>query len=92
MGCRQQDGVLYGGGFHPPGFSSTRLCYLDRGVIFAIAHVRGGADMGREWYDDGKLLKVDMGQGHPGSTGRYDRLKEAAFDYAWILSRYGINR
>jgi oligopeptidase B len=39
-----------------PTFSSARLSYLDRGVIFAIAHVRGGADMGREWYDDGKLL------------------------------------
>jgi oligopeptidase B len=38
------------------------------------------------------LLKVDMGQGHMGSTGRYDRLKEAAFDYAWILSRYGIRK
>ncbi len=38
-------------------FSSARLSYLDRGVIFAIAHVRGGADMGRDWYDDGKLMK-----------------------------------
>lgn len=40
-----------------PSFSSARLSYLDRGVVFAIAHVRGGGDMGREWYDDGKLLK-----------------------------------
>ncbi len=40
-----------------PGFSSTRISYLDRGVIYAIAHVRGGGDMGREWYDEGKLLK-----------------------------------
>jgi len=40
-----------------PTFSSSRLSYLNRGVIFAIAHVRGGGDMGREWYDDGKLLK-----------------------------------
>lgn len=40
-----------------PNFSSTRLSILDRGVIFALAHVRGGGDMGREWYDDGKLLK-----------------------------------
>ncbi|MBI1803610.1 MAG: S9 family peptidase [Ignavibacteriae bacterium] len=39
-----------------PTFSSTRLSYLDRGVIYAIAHVRGGGDMGREWYDNGKLL------------------------------------
>ena len=40
-----------------PSFNSVRLSYLDRGVIFAIAHVRGGGDMGREWYDNGKLLK-----------------------------------
>ena len=36
-------------------FSSNRLSLLDRGVIFAIAHVRGGADLGRPWYEDGKL-------------------------------------
>ncbi|HTK80653.1 MAG TPA: S9 family peptidase [Bacteroidota bacterium] len=40
-----------------PSFSSSRLSYLDRGVIVAIAHVRGGGDLGREWYDNGKLLK-----------------------------------
>jgi len=37
-------------------FSSTRLSLLDRGFIFAIAHIRGGEDLGREWYEDGKLL------------------------------------
>ncbi len=40
-----------------PTFSSARLSYLDRGVIFALAHIRGGGDMGREWYDNGKLHK-----------------------------------
>lgn len=40
-----------------PSFSSNRLSLLDRGVIFAIAHIRGGDEMGRQWYDDGKLLK-----------------------------------
>jgi oligopeptidase B len=40
-----------------PTFSSNRLSYLNRGVIVAIAHVRGGGDLGREWYDNGKLLK-----------------------------------
>lgn len=40
-----------------PTFSSSRLSYLDRGIIFAIAHVRGGGDLGKEWYEDGKLLK-----------------------------------
>jgi len=38
-------------------FSSVRLSLLDRGFIFAIAHVRGGEDLGREWYENGKLLK-----------------------------------
>jgi oligopeptidase B len=38
-------------------FSSTRLTLLDRGFIFAIAHIRGGEDLGRQWYDNGKLLK-----------------------------------
>jgi len=38
-------------------FSSTRLTLLDRGFVFAIAHIRGGEDLGRNWYDDGKLLK-----------------------------------
>lgn len=40
-----------------PNFSSTRLSILDRGFIFAIAHVRGGQYLGREWYDNGKLLQ-----------------------------------
>lgn len=40
-----------------PYFSSTRLSILDRGFIFAIAHIRGGEDLGRQWYEDGKLLK-----------------------------------
>ena len=38
-------------------FSSTRLSLLDRGFIYAIAHIRGGEDLGRTWYEDGKLLK-----------------------------------
>ena len=38
-------------------FSSTRLSLLDRGFIFAISHIRGGEDLGRHWYENGKLLK-----------------------------------
>jgi len=52
--------VLYGYGSYEacsdPAFSSLRLSLLERGVVFAIAHVRGGGEMGRPWYDDGKLL------------------------------------
>ncbi len=52
--------VLYAYGSYgntiDPGFGSARLSLLDRGFIFAIAHVRGGQFYGREWYDNGKLL------------------------------------
>lgn len=40
-----------------PTFSASRLVLLDRGVVFALAHIRGGSDMGYQWYLDGKLMK-----------------------------------
>jgi oligopeptidase B len=51
--------LLYGYGSYEisidPAFSSARLSLLERGVVYAIAHVRGGGELGRHWYDDGKL-------------------------------------
>lgn len=40
-----------------PRFLSSRLSLIDRGIIFGIAHIRGGGEMGRKWYEQGKLLK-----------------------------------
>ena len=55
----------------PPGFSTTRLSLVDRGFAYAIAHIRGGDDLGRKWYLQGKLMErtntfddfVDVGRG-----------------------------
>ena len=53
--------LLYGYGSYgitiPDSFSTNRFSLMDRGFIYAIAHVRGGREKGQEWYDDGKLLK-----------------------------------
>ncbi len=52
---------LYGYGSYgyslPMGFNSNRLSLLDRGMVMAYAHVRGGGDMGKPWHDDGRLMK-----------------------------------
>ena len=53
--------LLYGYGSYgyniDPSFSSVRLSLLDRGFVYVIAHIRGSQTLGREWYEDGKLLK-----------------------------------
>jgi oligopeptidase B len=53
--------LLYGYGSYEvsidPTFSAARVSLLDRGVVFAIAHIRGGGELGRHWYEDGKLLR-----------------------------------
>ena len=53
--------LLYGYGSYgipiDPWFSQTRVSLLDRGVVFAIAHIRGGGDLGRSWYEAGKMAK-----------------------------------
>ncbi|MEO5778991.1 MAG: S9 family peptidase [Arthrobacter oryzae] len=54
-------GLVYGYGSYElsmdPGFGIPRLSLLDRGVVFVIAHIRGGGELGRHWYDDGKKLQ-----------------------------------
>lgn len=54
-------GLLYGYGSYEisidPEFGIARLNYVDRGMVWAIAHIRGGGEMGRDWYETGKMLK-----------------------------------
>jgi oligopeptidase B len=59
-GMERKGTFLYGYGSYgittDPAFSSDRISLLDRGIAYALAHIRGSGDMGRFWYDDGKLM------------------------------------
>jgi len=59
--CLNSPLVMYGYGSYgisiDPGFTIPRLSLLDRGFVFAIAHIRGGQELGRNWYENGKFLK-----------------------------------
>ncbi len=91
--------VLYGYGSYEissdPAFGIARLSLLDRGIVFAIAHVRGGGEMGRHWYDQGKVLHkkntfsdfvdcarhlVDQTMDPPRADGRARRQRRRAAD------------
>ena len=58
--CRKNPLYVYGYGSYgyslPLGFNSNRLSLLDRGVVIAYAHIRGGGDLGKPWHDAGKML------------------------------------
>ncbi|HEY5302770.1 MAG TPA: S9 family peptidase [Acidimicrobiales bacterium] len=73
--------LLYGYGSYEisidPSFSSLRLSLLDRGVIFAIAHVRGGGEMGRSWYEMGKLAQK------PTTFSDFVAVTRALIDEGW---------
>ena len=73
--------VLYGYGSYEhsvdPTFSAFRLSLLDRGIIFAIAHVRGGGEMGRSWYESGKLAQK------PTTFSDFVRVGRALVDLGW---------
>jgi oligopeptidase B len=77
--------LMYGYGAYgipvDPYFSSSRLSLLDRGVVFAIAHVRGGGDRGRRWYDDGKLAAK------PNSFSDLVACAEALIAQGWTTPR-----
>jgi oligopeptidase B len=68
-------GVLYGYGAYeyslPPWFSVARLSLLDRGFVWALAHPRGGGELGRQWYLDGKLLAKQNSFGDTIACGEY---------------------
>ena len=76
--------LLYGYGSYEisidPAFSASRLSLLNRGVIFAIAHIRGGGEMGRSWYEMGKLAQK------PTTFSDFVRVGRFLVDDGWTTS------
>ena len=76
--------LLYGYGSYEvsidPTFSSLRLSLLDRGFVFAIAHIRGGGEMGRSWYEHGKL------EDKPNTFTDFIACARALIDEGWTTS------
>ncbi len=75
-------GLIYGYGSYEisidPWFSVARLSYLDRGMVYAVAHVRGGGEMGRGWYEHGRLMhKVN-------SFTDFVACADAVVDAGWV--------
>ena len=72
---RHRPGVIYGYGAYeasmPPWFSVARLSLLDRGFVWALVHPRGGGELGRQWYLDGKLESKAQ------HVHRHDRVRRA---------------
>ena len=76
--------MLYGYGAYEssedPWFSIARLSLLDRGMVFAIAHIRGGGELGRRWYEGGKLLDKEQ------HLHRLRRLAQHLVDTGWTTA------
>lgn len=77
-------GLIYGYGAYElsmdPYCSAARLSLLDRGVVFAVAHVRGGGELGRRWYDDGKLLAK------PNTFHDFVDCSSALLEHGWVAA------
>ncbi len=70
----------------PLGFSSNRLSLLDRGVVMAYAHIRGGGDLGKPWHDAGKMLvKRNTFHRFHRLRGALDGRRATAIRSAWRL-------
>jgi oligopeptidase B len=84
--------LVYGYGSYgismEPRFSQTSVSLLDRGFVYAVAHIRGGQEMGRAWYEDGKLLKkVNTFTDFVAATEHLVKNRYGARDHVFALGR-----